>query len=145
MGTAIVWFRQDLRLADNPALEHACRDSEHVIPLFIDDPTPTTLSQLGAASRVWLHHSLQSLDASRQAAGRGLILRQGHALEVLQTVLAETGAERVYWNRVYDPASLARDTQIKASLKTPVIFDGRNLYDPKFVRGSGIEYFAIGR
>jgi deoxyribodipyrimidine photo-lyase len=118
MSTAIVWFRQDLRLADNPALEHACCNSEHVIPLFIDDPTPSTLSQLGAASRVWLHHSLQSLDASLQTEGSGLILRQGHSLEVLQTLLAETGAERVYWNRVYDPASLARDTHIKASLKT---------------------------
>lgn len=34
---------------------------------------------------------------------------------------------------------------IKGTLKNPVIFDGRNLYDPKFVRGLGIEYFAIGR
>ena len=34
---------------------------------------------------------------------------------------------------------------IKLTLKNPVIFDGRNLYDPKFVRGLGIEYFAIGR
>lgn len=117
MGTAIVWFRQDLRLADNPALEHACRDSERVVPLFIDDPAPATLSRLGAASRVWLHHSLHSLDESLQAAGSGLILRQGGALDVLQRLLTETGAERVYWNRVYDPVSLARDKQVKTSLK----------------------------
>jgi UDPglucose 6-dehydrogenase len=34
---------------------------------------------------------------------------------------------------------------IKASLKSAVIFDGRNLYDPKWVRGMGFEYLAIGR
>ncbi len=117
MSTAIVWLRQDLRLADNPALYHACRTCEHVIPLFIDDPLPTSISQLGAASRVWLHHSLQDLDKRLQALGNRLILRQGSALTHLQTLIAATGATQVYWNRVYDPQSLARDTHIKAALK----------------------------
>jgi UDPglucose 6-dehydrogenase len=36
-------------------------------------------------------------------------------------------------------------TLIKATLKSPVIFDGRNLYEPKLVRGMGFEYLAIGR
>jgi deoxyribodipyrimidine photo-lyase len=115
--TAIVWFRQDLRLADNPALYHACRAAGQVIPLFIHDPTPTTVSQLGAASSVWLHHSLQALDADLQAVGNRLVLRQGEALPILQALIAATGATRVYWNRVYDPASLARDTKIKAALR----------------------------
>jgi deoxyribodipyrimidine photolyase len=101
--TAIVWFRQDLRLADNPALYHACRAAGQVIPLFIHDPTPTTVSQLGAASSVWLHHSLQALDADLQAVGNRLVLRQGEALPVLQALIAATGTTRVYWNRVYDP------------------------------------------
>ncbi len=117
MTTAIVWLRQDLRLADNPALYHACQTCDTIIPLFIDDPLPTTVSQLGAASRVWLHHSLQALDDSLQAAGNRLTLRQGAALPVLQALIAATGATHVYWNRVYDPASLARDKHIKASLK----------------------------
>jgi deoxyribodipyrimidine photo-lyase len=115
--TAIVWFRQDLRLADNPALYHACRAAGQVIPLFIHDPTPTTVSQLGAASSVWLRHSLQALDADLRAVGNRLILRQGNALPILQALIAATGATRVYWNRVYDPASLARDTRIKAALR----------------------------
>lgn len=117
MSTAIVWLRQDLRLADNPALYHACQSCANVVPVFIDDPLPTSVSQLGAASRVWLHHSLQALAARLQAAGNRLILRQGAALAVLQQLLAETGATHVYWNRVYDPASLQRDQHIKATLK----------------------------
>ncbi|MDD5393182.1 MAG: deoxyribodipyrimidine photo-lyase [Thiothrix sp.] len=115
--TAIVWFRQDLRLSDNAALYHACRAAGQVIPLFIHDPTPTTVSQLGAASSVWLHHSLQALDTDLQAVGNRLVLRQGEALPILQALIAATGATRVYWNRVYDPASLSRDTQIKAALR----------------------------
>lgn len=120
MTCALVWFRQDLRLADNPALLEACRSCQQVIPIFIDDPTPNTLSQLGAASRVWLHHSLLSLDQRLQAQAGRLVLRQGQALTVLQDLIKETGATHVYWNRCYDPASLARDTQIKSALKEQV-------------------------
>ncbi len=117
MTTALVWLRQDLRLADNPALYQACRTCEHVIPVFIDDPLPTSISQLGAASRVWLRHSLQALDTHLQTLGNRLTLRQGAALPVLQQLIASTGATHVYWNRVYDPASLARDKHIKETLK----------------------------
>ncbi|MDQ5769856.1 cryptochrome/photolyase family protein [Thiothrix subterranea] len=117
MTIAIVWLRQDLRLADNPALYQACRTCEQVIPVFIDDPLPSSISQLGAASRVWLHHSLQALDTHLQTLGNRLILRKGAALPVLQQLIASTGATHVYWNRVYDPASLARDKHIKETLK----------------------------
>lgn len=117
MSCALVWFRQDLRLTDNPALVEACQHCAQVIPVFIDDPTPKTISQLGAASRVWLHHSLQELDKSLRVFGSSLVLRQGPALAILGTLIEETGATHVYWNRCYDPASLARDTQIKAVLK----------------------------
>lgn len=120
MTCALVWFRQDLRLADNPALFEACRSCQQVIPVFIDDPTPDTLSHLGAASRVWLDQSLASLANSLQAKASRLVLRQGQVLSVLQDLIKETGATHVFWNRCYDPVSLARDTQIKAVLKEQV-------------------------
>ena len=53
MSTGIVWFRQDLRLADNPALAQACKDCEFVVCVFVDDPQDQTLSSLGEASSVW--------------------------------------------------------------------------------------------
>ena len=120
MTCALVWFRQDLRLADNPAWFEACRSCQQVIPVFIDDPSPQTPSQLGAASRVWLEQSLASLAKHLQAKSSHLILRQGQALTVLQDLIRETGASHVFWNRCYDPVSLARDTQIKARLKQQV-------------------------
>ncbi|WP_298609416.1 deoxyribodipyrimidine photo-lyase [uncultured Thiothrix sp.] len=126
MTCALVWFRQDLRLADNPAWWEACCSCAQVIPVFIDDPTPTSVSQLGAASRVWLHHSLASLDKALQAQGSRLILRQGSALAVLQTLIQETGATHLFWNRCYDPASLARDKQIKATLKNELLVQSFN-------------------
>lgn len=119
-NTVLVWLRQDLRLADNPALYHACQLGTDVtiIPVFIDDPTPTSTSQLGAASRVWLHHSLHDLAVNLAQRGSQLIMRQGHALSVLQSLIQETQATHVYWNRVYEPACLARDIQIKQFLRT---------------------------
>ena len=117
---AIVWFRQDLRLADNPAFHYACQHAQHIIPVFIDDPTATTVSQLGAASRVWLHHSLHALQTDLQGKGSQLWLRQGPALEVLQQLCAETGATHVLWNRLYEPMSIQRDKAIKHALRGQV-------------------------
>ncbi len=118
MTTAIVWLRQDLRLADNAALWQASQICQHIIPVFIDDPTPGTVSQVGAASRVWLHHSLHSLATDLQARGSRLLLRRGAALSVLEQLITETGATHVFWNRCYDPATLQRDQHIKTALKT---------------------------
>lgn len=133
MPTAIVWFRQDLRLADNAALFQACHSCEQVIPVFIDDLTPMTTSQLGAASRVWLHHSLSALSESLAQQSSRLILRQGSAQTVLEQLIAETGASHLYWNRCYEPAAIQRDQQLKATLKQIVevhSFRGNVLYEP---------------
>lgn len=112
----IVWFRQDLRLADNSALHYACEHASQLIPLFIDEPTALTTSQLGSASRVWLHYSLQALQQQLQALGSHLILRQGSALTILRELIQQTGATQLVWNRLYDPASIERDKQLKANL-----------------------------
>ena len=111
----IVWFRQDLRLADNPALSEALKIGE-VIPLYIlDDITPGSWN-LGGASRWWLHHSLRSLAADLEARGSKLILRKGSAGAVIASLAVETNAKAVYWNRLYEPYSILRDAQIKATL-----------------------------
>lgn len=88
---------------------------------------------MGAASRVWLHHSLQALQHSLVAFKQQLIIRQGQALNVLQDLIRETGAQQVFWNRVYEPACLARDTQIKQALQahcTVKSFNTSLLYEP---------------
>ena len=112
----IVWFRQDLRIADNPALRAACNLCDTVLCLFIDDPETQTVSQLGSASRVWLHHSLQSLSEQLQRKGAELLFAQGESEDVLQAVSQHYGATNLFWNRCYDPKSIKRDKKIKQSL-----------------------------
>lgn len=112
----IVWFRQDLRLSDNPALARACKDCDVVVPVFIDDPEDQTVSRLGAASRAWLHGSLSSLQQQLQDKGGELYFMQGSSFEALHALIEHTGATRLYWNRCYDPRSIERDTRIKKAL-----------------------------
>jgi deoxyribodipyrimidine photo-lyase len=117
MSTAIVWFRRDLRLAGNPALEAALRVHERVLPLYIHAPHEETPWQPGAASRWWLHHSLTALQTDLRRRGVELQVRTGDSLAVLQQLLAQSGADAVYWNRLYEPAIIARDRRIKRLLR----------------------------
>jgi len=128
----IVWFRRDLRIADNPALHAAARSGRPIVPLYIlDDSGPWTL---GGASRWWLHESLHALNAELTALGAPLILRRGGAEKVLADVGAATQAAGVMWNRVYEPATIARDKLIKAGLQkkglAPESFNGALLFEP---------------
>jgi deoxyribodipyrimidine photo-lyase len=126
----IVWFRQDIRLADNPALFFAAQKGS-VIPIFIDDRSDEGEWALGAASRCWLHHSLQSLDD--QLDGE-LKLFSGKPLSILIGLIQETGAKTVVWNRCYTPHAISRDTYIKERLLTEGIevasFNGSLLWEP---------------
>ncbi len=132
---AIVWFRQDLRLADNPALNTALEKHERIIPLFIHTIATPGEWEHGSASRWWLHHSLKSLNSSLRALGSRLIIRSGdNCLDVLQQLAAETKAGHVYWNRLYEPQHIERDTAIKQALKNDGIevssFNGTLLHEP---------------
>ena len=115
-GPVLVWFRKDLRLTDNPALEAAIQTGRPVIPLYILDETPG-LRPMGAASLWWLDKSLTALGADIERRGGQLILRRGAAAEVLSDVIAQTGAAGVVWNRLYDKASIDRDAAIKTDLR----------------------------
>ena len=117
MSTALVLFRRDLRVADNPALDAACAAHARVLPVFIHAPGEVGEWTAGAASRWWLHHSLAALQRELRAGGGGLHLRQGDPLEVLRELVRRSGASAVYWNRLYEPAAIARDTRIKSALR----------------------------
>ena len=130
-AAAIVWFRQDLRLADNPALHEAASEGRPVLPLYILDHENADDWKMGAASRWWLHHSLSRLNQSLQ--GRMLFSR-GDAKKVLPALVKETGADSVFWNRCYEPWRIARDTAIKDDLQRNSIavrsFNGSVLFEP---------------
>lgn len=113
----VVWFRLDLRISDNPALDAASRSGHPVLPVFIwqpDEPSPWTP---GAASRWWLHQSLERLSEELADLGCPLVIRRGDPLEQLMHIVQETGAKGVFWNRVYEPFAIARDSRVKERLK----------------------------
>jgi len=115
-GPVIVWLRNDLRLADNPALKAAADTGRPVIPLYILDETPG-VRPMGAASLWWLDKSLRTLGESLKEIGSKLVLRRGPAQEVLAEVVGRAKAAAVVWNRLYEPAAIARDAEIKTALK----------------------------
>jgi deoxyribodipyrimidine photo-lyase len=118
-GPVIVWFRLDLRLADNPALGAAVglARAAGIIPVFIWAPDEEAPFAPGAASRIWLHDSLTALSEALADRRSRLVLRVGAALETLLEISQQTGARGVFWNRRYEPAVAARDARVDAALR----------------------------
>ncbi len=115
----IVWFRgYDLRLADNPALDHALSQGD-VIPIYIHAIDKNDWAP-GAASRSWLHHSLCALDHSLRERGSQLIIRQGITIAELASIIAETKADQLVWLRSYTPHDRMLDSQVKQHLTIPI-------------------------
>jgi deoxyribodipyrimidine photo-lyase len=133
----LLWFRQDLRLHDHPALAAAVGEGA-VIPVYVlDDETPGEW-RMGGAQRWWLHGSLASLDRSLRDKGSRLILRRGPAAEVIRGLLAETGAARVHAIRHYEPWWREAEAALGEAL---VLHDGNHLSNVEEVRtGSGAPF-----
>ena len=135
---ALLWFRQDLRLADNPALLAAVRHGGFVIPVFIWSPEEEDRWLPGAASRWWLHQSLTALDATLRQRGSRLIIRRGPTLETIRELLEQSGATAVFWSRRYEPAIIARDRRVKSVLHRDGVIaetlNGDLLFEPWTVR-----------
>jgi deoxyribodipyrimidine photo-lyase len=130
----IVWFRQDLRVQDNAALQAALEQGGAVVPVYILDEKGEEKWGLGGASKWWLHQSLKTLDESLRERGSRLILARGETLKVLRRLVKETGACAVYWNRRYEPAVVARDKAVEASLREDGVeaksFNSALLFEP---------------
>jgi len=144
----ICWFRRDLRLSDNPALHTAATSGRPVIALYVLDENDRNGRPLGAASRWWLQGSLTALARDLERLGVSLTLRRGAADAVLDEILTETGAQAVFWNRLYTPNEIARDERIKSNLKSRGVsaesFNGTLLYEPWQVSTqAGKPYFVF--
>ena len=141
-STAIVWFRQDLRLSDNPALHAAASSGAKVVPVYILDDENAKSHKMGAASRVWLHHSLHALNHSLSG---GLVILKGDALKTLTAFAQKINADTVYWNRCYEPWRIQRDKLIKDGLSDVDIearsFNGSLLWEPwEVTKADGLPY-----
>ena len=143
----IVWFRRDLRIADNPALFAASSADAAVLPVYVDDDGQESARRLGGAARWWRGRSLVALDDSLRALGSKLIVRQESPQSALDSLLTETGARSVYINLrrdgVGDDAALIGWLRQRGiSVET---FDANYLHDPLHLRtasGGGFKIFT---
>ncbi|MBN9176499.1 MAG: deoxyribodipyrimidine photo-lyase [Microbacterium sp.] len=142
---SLVWFRDDLRLADNPALRAAVDRDEPIIGVYLLDEESPGIRPLGGAARWWLHHSLAELGERLREKGSALVLRRGAAADVLPALVQEAGAGAVYWNRRYGGAERGVDAGLKETLRADGIevssFAASVLFEPWTVRtGAGTPY-----
>lgn len=140
--TALVWFRQDLRLHDNPALYHAVTNGYKVIPVYVHDQENAGEWATGEAAAWWIFKSLHSLN---QDLKNKITFRAGKADEVIPSLIKETGAQAVFWNRCYEPWQIARDKAIKETLQNDGIevqsFNGSLLWEPwEILKDDGTPY-----
>ncbi len=147
MNPTLLWFRQDLRLDDNPALQAAIARGGAVIPVFLHAPEEEAEWAPGGAARWWLHRSLEALQQQLAALNTQLVLRRGAALPSLRKLIEETGAGAVYWNRRYEPAVTVRDREVKRALRDSGTeaesFNGALLLEPWEIQNQSGKPFQI--
>lgn len=112
----IVWFRRDLRVADQPALAAAARSRQPVIAVYVLDETPSRPWRPGGAGRWWLAGALEALAADLEARGGRLVLRRGESVAALLALARETGAAAVHFTRHHEPAEAADEAALHAAL-----------------------------
>lgn len=144
---SIVWFRDDLRLADNPALRAAIDRGEPILAVYVLDEESPGIRPLGGAARWWLHHSLASLSERLRERGGALVLRRGPAARVIPQVVADTDAGAVFWNRRYGRPERDIDAELKTALRNDGVevasFAGSLLHEPWTVTTGAGTHFSV--
>lgn len=144
---AIWWVRRDLRLADNAALCAACHSANAVLPVFIwPEPDPNPWPP-GAASRWWLHQSLEALAQSLLDRNSRLLVRRGDLLDVLRALVRETKATALYYNRCYEPHAISEEKRVDKALEEDGVhvesFGGSLLFEPGSVKTKTGEPYRV--
>ncbi len=145
--TSIVWFRKDLRLQDNPALQAACDYGGPVVPLYIWETGEAEAWSMGSASKWWLHQSLISLDKSLNTLGSRLTICRGDYLETLGKLIRQTGATAAFWNQDFEPSFRKKEHNILQYLAelniTVKTFNGSWLFDPSTMRNQAGKPYQV--
>ncbi len=144
---AIVWFRDDLRVSDNPALAAGVASGCPLICVYVQDEESEGVRPLGGAAKWWLHGALAALQGSLRALGGELVIMRGSSARLLERLAIEAGASSVFWNRRYDGASRAIDTKIKLDLTARGIavesFSALLLHEPWTIKTTSGEPFRV--
>ena len=145
MSASLLWFRQDLRLTDNPALQAALKSEQPIICLYIFDENTTP--SLGSAAKWWLHHSLTALNNALKQRGNRLILRRGDPEKILQEIICQNNIKNIFWNRMYEPAAIERDRKIKtywiAQSLMVESFNAHLIFEPWTISNQQGKYYQV--
>lgn len=146
----IVWFRQDLRIWDNPALSHAVLSNQPILPIYIiEDEHTQNPWPISGAQKWWLHHSLLSLKKDLSEKGLNLTLCKGNSLELIPEIIKKTKSTGLYYNRCYEPFLLQQEVELKNSLaKLDSNFNINNfkanlLLEPWEIKNNQGSYFKV--
>ena len=143
----LVWFRQDLRIEDNPALAEAGRLGRPVIPVYIHSPEEEGGWAPGGASNWWLYHALADLEKQLKTSGLNLVIATGSSQQILQSLIDKYPVNTVLWNRRYEPAIIQRDAAISQHLikqgLTVRSFNASVLYEPDQVANRSGNPFRV--
>jgi deoxyribodipyrimidine photo-lyase len=147
LNPEVIWFRDDLRLSDQPALSAALESCAPLLCIYIFDEESAGLRPLGGASRWWLHHSLAALAQSLARIGGRLDILRGPAAPLVTALAKAADASAVSWTRRYGAAEIAVDRQAKTDLNDSGIpvrsFKGQLLHEPWDVQTKAGDFFKV--
>lgn len=141
---AIVWFRNDLRLNDNQALHYAAEQDYQILFLYIQD----LKQNIGGAEKWFLHQALKALQNDlKNKFQTKLIIKQGEPLTILNDLIKDYTIDAIFWNRVYEPYAIQRDSIIKQELRLKDIvtksFNSSLLIEPAKIKNKTGTYFKV--
>lgn len=143
----IVWFRDDLRVSDNPALNAAAERGAPILCIYVLDEESPDIRPLGGASRWWLHHSLAALAHSLAALGARLDILRGPGAETIESLALAARAPGAFWTRRYGRAEIEIDRRAKAALSDHGIdvrsHKGQLLHEPWEVKTKTGDFFKV--
>ncbi|MEM7562206.1 MAG: deoxyribodipyrimidine photo-lyase [Pseudomonadota bacterium] len=139
----LLWFRQDLRISDNPALVRAA-ETGNLLPIYILDDINAADWAMGGASRVWLHHSLAALNESLNNRMQFFV---GDARQILDHLTDSLPIQAIHWNRCYEPWRISRDRLIKQDLRDKGLavksYNGSLLFEPWTIKKKDGEPYRV--
>lgn len=142
-ATSIFWFRQDLRLSDNPGLVEAAKLGQ-ILPIYILDDLSQSTFKMGSASQIYLHHSLESLNKSLNGK---LNLYFGDPKEIIFQLIKKYEIKNIFWNRCYEPWFISNDMMIEKILSdlkiNHVAFNGSYLWTPESIAKEEGSYYKV--
>ena len=141
MSNVIVWFHNDLRLGDNPALVKAIESGNKIIPIYIWDEKDSDL-HTGSAGKWWLHQSLDRLSNRIEELGNKLVLRKGNPKSIIEEFISQNNISKIFMNRRFEPQIIERDEDILSQIDHEIT-NGNLLFDPEDIRTKQDKQYTV--